>query len=72
MSKNTRNTPIMSKMTSQKGPLPKHLEHINLYAAGIDVGATSHFVAVPEGCSETTVREFKSFTPDLHALADWL
>lgn len=50
----------------------KYLEYVNPYAAGIDVGATSHFVAVPEGCDEKNVREFKSFTTDLYALADWL
>ena len=27
--------------------LPKHLQHINSQAAGIDVGSRSHFVAVP-------------------------
>ena len=52
--------------------LPKHLEHINKMAAGIDIGSKSHFVAVPEGCAEVCVREFKSFTPDLIELADWL
>ncbi|HHP1228868.1 TPA: IS110 family transposase, partial [Legionella pneumophila] len=52
--------------------IPKHLEQINCWAAGIDIGSASHFVAVPEGCSETTVREFGSFTPELYALADWL
>ena len=31
-------------------------------AAGIDIGSKSHFVAVPEGCDEICVREFKSFT----------
>ena len=70
MSENTRNTQAAS--TKKSTPFPKHLEHINLYAAGIDIGATSHFVAVPEGTSETTVREFKTFTSDLYALADWL
>ena len=58
MSKNTRDTQAVS--TEKSRPFPKHLEHINLYAAGIDIGATSHFVAVPEGTSETTVREFQS------------
>ena len=52
--------------------LPKQLQQVNLHAAGIDVGATSHFVAVPEGSSEQTVREFKSFTPDLYELSHWL
>lgn len=41
-------------------------------AAGIDVGATSHWVAVPPGQAEVPVREFGPMTSDLHALADWL
>jgi transposase len=52
--------------------LPKHLEHINRYAAGIDIGSKSHFVAVPEGVDETPVREFSTFTADLERLAEWL
>jgi len=52
--------------------LPKHLQHINPYAAGIDIGSRSHFVAVPEGTSEQAVREFESFTDDLQRMADWL
>lgn len=52
--------------------LPKHLEHINRMAAGIDIGSKSHFVAVPERCDEVCIREFKSFTPNLMELADWL
>jgi transposase len=70
MSKNTRKPPLVSK--GPKTPMPKHLEHINLWAAGIDIGATSHFVAVPEGCAEKTVREFSSFTTGLNQLSDWL
>jgi len=46
------------------------LTHSN--AAGIDIGASSHFVAVPPDRDEQPVREFPSFTEDLHALADWL
>src|ERR1700737_4494624 len=42
------------------------------HAAGIDVGSASHFVAAPPDCDDEPVREFKSFTADLHALADWL
>lgn len=52
--------------------LPKHLEHLNAYAAGIDIGSKSHFVAVPEGVAEESVREFSTFTDDLERLADWL
>ena len=41
-------------------------------AAGIDIGSTSHFVAVPSDRDEQPVREFRSFTADLHRLAQWL
>lgn len=40
--------------------------------AGIDIGSASHFVAVPAERDDQPVREFRSFTADLHALADWL
>lgn len=46
------------------------LSHPN--AAGIDIGSASHFVAVPADRDDEPVREFKSFTDDLNALADWL
>ena len=41
-------------------------------AAGIDIGSAAHFVAVPPDRDDTPVREFPSFTVDLHAVADWL
>ena len=41
-------------------------------AAGIDVGASSHWVAVPNRSSAEPVREFGAMTDDLHAMADWL
>lgn len=46
------------------------LTHPN--AAGIDIGSASHFVAVPPDCDDEPVRQFKSFTDDFNALADWL
>src|ERR1051325_10004786 len=52
--------------------LPVQLQHINLNAAGIDVGSERHLVAVPEGRDEISVREFGTFTTDLEALAAWL
>ena len=48
------------------------LKQVNLYAAGIDVGSTEHFVAVPEGLDEHPVQSFSGFTRDLEQLADWL
>ena len=41
-------------------------------AAGIDVGASSHWVAVPPHRVEESVREFGAMTDDLNAMADWL
>jgi transposase len=41
-------------------------------AAGIDLGATAHFVAVPPDRDPKPVRSFSTFTGELHALADWL
>ena len=41
-------------------------------AAGIDIGATEIFVAVPADRAHENVRSFPTFTQDLYALADWL
>ncbi len=48
------------------------LEVAHPNAAGIDVGSASHFVAVPPDRDDQPVREFKAFTEDLEALAEWL
>ena len=42
------------------------------HAAGIDVGASSHWVAVPRDATEDPVREFGPMIDDLNAMADWL
>src|SRR5215475_9901183 len=54
--------------------LPPELRRTNLNAAGVDVGAASHYVAVPDGRDSegSDVRAFGAFTADLYALADWL
>jgi transposase len=41
-------------------------------AAGIDVGGSSHWVAVPRRSTDEPVREFGPMTDDLNAMADWL
>ena len=41
-------------------------------AAGIDVGASSHWVAVPRHATDDPVREFGAMTDDLNAMAGWL
>ena len=48
------------------------LRQINLNAAGLDIGAAEIWACVPEGRDEQSVRVFKTFTPDLQTLADWL
>ena len=40
--------------------------------AGLDVGAEFHVVAVPPDRDDEPVRTFRSFTGDLHRLAQWL
>ena len=42
------------------------------HAAGIDIGATEIFAAVPADRDAENVRSFPTFTQDLYALADWL
>jgi transposase len=42
------------------------------HAAGMDIGAKELVVAVPADRDATPVRAFATFTPDLHALVDWL
>ena len=56
----------------KSGTKPAELSQLNLNSAGIDVGASSHFVAVPADRSEQPVQEFEAFTADLYRLADWL
>src|SRR4051794_28033107 len=48
------------------------LPAVNANAAGIDVGATSHFVAVPADRDDAPVREVATFTGELYRLAEWL
>jgi transposase len=47
---------------------------IKPHAAGIDVGASSHFVAVPPGADPEgrDVREFEAFTCGLRSVSEWL
>lgn len=50
----------------------KEFELINPNAAGIDIGASEHWVSVPAHTDVENVRRFGCFTPDLHQIADWL
>jgi len=60
---------------SQTGKTRKSQQAITIThpnAAGIDIGSSVHYVAVPPDRDDQPVREFPSFTSDLNALADWL
>jgi hypothetical protein len=48
------------------------LQVIHPNAAGIDVGNSTHYVAVRPDKDAEPVRRFACFTADLHRLADWL
>ena len=45
---------------------------VHPHAAGIDIGATAIYVAVPSDRDAKPVQRFSSFTDDLHRIADWL
>jgi len=50
----------------------KPFQIVNPNAAGIDIGSTSHFVAISPDITSDNVKEFQHFTSDLYRLADWL
>lgn len=52
--------------------IPKSLSVVNPDAAGIDLGATTHYVSVPEDRDSAPVRHFGCYTPDLKAMGQWL
>ena len=62
----------MPKKSSKKAKSQRSRERVNLNAAGIDVGADTHWVAVPADRDENPVRSFGVFTSDLIALCEWL
>jgi transposase len=56
----------------QKVSINQEWPLINPHAAGVDLGAREHWVAVPAGRDPQPVRGFGTFTEDLEALAKWL
>jgi transposase len=64
MSKETKNKPKRTPSVS--------LAVVNPDAAGIDVSASMHMVAVPADRDSEPVKQFGAFTEDLHAIARWL
>jgi transposase len=45
---------------------------VNLNAAGLDIGASEIWACVPGDRDAQAVRQFGTFTPDLHDMAGWL
>lgn len=58
----------MKKQSKRSQSLPV----INPNAAGIDIGASFHVVAIAPDKSNEPVKTFKAFTSDLHEMATWL
>ena len=63
---------ISDVSAQKKGKKAKSFPIINAHAAGIDIGADSHWVSVPSEQDSQPVRRFGCFTSDLYALANWL
>lgn len=60
------------KPTGRQGKGTKSLPVTNPNAAGIDIGATSIYVAIPPERCVNNVRSFGHFTRDINALVLWL
>jgi len=64
---------MMARKTNKKFKNKvKSLHMIQPDSAGIDVGASEIYVAVPPDRSDEPVRHFDTFTDDLHQAAKWL
>jgi transposase len=61
-------------MADKKSPVSawEGLKVIHPNAAGLDIGSEEVWAAVAPAGQGEPVRKFGTFTPDLHALADWL
>ena len=71
---NNRRSPARRRSadTQRRAASPGLLKRIQPAAAGLDCGATSHWVAVPEDRDPQPVRKFGTSTPELQRLAEWL
>jgi transposase len=61
-------------MRGEKGPIRtwEGLQVIHPNAAGLDIGSEEIWAAVPPGRDREPVRQFGTYTEDIHALVDWL
>jgi len=61
-----------AKREMPRAPAVPALRRQHAAAAGLDIGAQEIWACVPADRAPQPVRAFGTFTPDLHALADWL
>ena len=64
--------PLKGRRKKKKVDPTQGLQVVNPHAAAVDIGAAEHWVAIPPGRTEKTVRCFGCTTAELKALADWL
>ncbi len=62
----------MPRIQKRKSTSMPVLSCLELNAAGVDVGATEIYIAVPADRDPQSIRRFSTFTEDLHVAADWL
>jgi transposase len=55
-----------------KPKVEPELNRVHPQAAGIDIGASEHWVSIPSELDPEPVRKFSCFTADLYAIAQWL
>lgn len=65
-------TPRKQKRSRSNTTLPPQRAAVNRHAAGIDIGAEGHWVAVPTSDDPPPIRRFGAYPADREALADWL
>ena len=63
---------MATKKKYTRKPKSERITVLHPNSAGIDIGATEIYVAVPDGRSAHSVRKFETFTDDLHQAAKWL
>ena len=67
-----KSKPPKNQRRKKKVSIDDYWERIHPNAAGIDLSAREHWVAVPPGRAPETVRPFGASTPDLEAMGEWL
>lgn len=70
--KTKRNQTKKSEKVPSQQPASAGLPTLRPLVAGIDVGSNHHFVCAPTRDGGTAMRVFRTTTPELLALADWL